>query len=82
MHKKKNNLTRDIIVTGSRCVALGVDSVVVPAGLCNHPAKRLVNQDHIDGLPISEQDWTHCIFCDKLNNCYYAGECEYKDASN
>lgn len=67
----------EIKVTGSNCYALGIDAKIVPKGLCGHPNKRSVNPEKLDGLPISERDWCHCVFCRDMKYCYFAGACEY-----
>lgn len=64
--------------TGNLSAALGVDAKVVPNGKCNHPNKREVRRERLDGLPISERDWTHCVFC-RGGECVFAGECEHRE---
>lgn len=66
------------LVTGNRSVALGIDAQVKPCGKCNHPNKREVRRELLDGLPISEGDWTHCLFC-WSGECVFAGECEHRE---
>ena len=70
----------EIKVTGSNCYALEIDAKIVPRGLCGHPNKRSVNPEKLDGLPISERDWTHCVFCvfGEKEYCTFAGECEHR----
>ena len=64
--------------TGNRSSAVGADVKVVPNGKCNHPNKREVTQEYLlDGLPIPEWAWTHCMFC-YGDECVYAGECEHR----
>jgi hypothetical protein len=69
---------KEILCSGARNVALGVDAKLVPAGLCGHPNKRPINPARLDGLPISERDWTHCIFYRDLKYCYFAGNCKHR----
>ena len=65
------------IATGARNYALGIDTIVIPIGKCMHLNRRTINKDRLDGLPISEQDWTHCIFYSESGECYFAGDCSY-----
>ena len=64
--------------TGHRCVALGVNSKIVASGTCGHPSKREIKLNRLDGLPISEQNWTHCIFCKGNKYCYFGGQCGHR----
>lgn len=68
----------EILVTGGCSYALGINAKLVTNGLCGHPNKRPINPDCLDGLPISERDWTHCVFCRDMEHCYFAGDCEYR----
>jgi hypothetical protein len=74
---KRENQSK-ILVTGSRCHALGANTKLATNGLCGHPNKRPINPNCLDGLPISERDWTHCIFCRDMKYCYFAGDCEHR----
>lgn len=73
----------NILVTGQRSYALGIDAKVIPAGICNHQRKREIDkqaiQDSIEfRIPVPENKWTHCIFYCK-GECMFAGCCEYKN---
>ena len=64
--------------SGRSSIVLGVDTKVIASGKCHHPHKRSVNKEYLkDGLPMPKFAWTHCIFC-RGENCFFAGECEYK----
>ena len=65
-------------VTGNRSVGLGIDAKIIPSGKCNHPEKRFVREEYLDGLPIPEHAWTHCIFCSKNSDCFFGGDCEHR----
>lgn len=68
--------------SGSRSIALGIDTKVVANGKCNHPNKRNVNEKYLkDGLPIPKFAWTHCVFC-RNDDCIFGGECEHRIKSN
>ena len=71
----------ELYTTGAHNVALGVDAKVKLCGSCNHPNKREVNRDCLNGLTISKRDWTHCVFY-RFGGCVYAGECEHKEDYN
>ena len=68
----------EILCSGHRNVALGINTKLATNGLCGHPNKRPVNPTRLDGLPISEQDWTHCVFCRDMKHCFFAGDCKYR----
>lgn len=72
------SLDDKLTVTGNRCVAAGIDTKIVPSGKCNHPEKRFVKEEYLDGLPIPEHAWTHCIFCNKDSDCFFTGECNHR----
>ena len=60
--------------TGSRNIALGVDTKVVPSGLCSNSNIIPLEEKLRDPLnPINR-----CIFCRDGIHCYFAGECKNK----
>lgn len=73
--------TKTYTATGSRCYAAGINSKITPSGFCTHPEKREVDRRFLDGLPISERHWTHCVFYrlddDGQHKCFFGGDCEY-----
>lgn len=69
----------EIMCSGTYSVALGINTKIATNGLCGHPNKRPINPNMLDGLPIPEFGWTHCIFCSEdMKHCYFAGECEHR----
>ena len=74
--KRKNQ--SEILVTGHNSHALDINTKLATNGLCGHQNKRPINPNCLDGLPISERDWAHCIFCRDMKYCYFAGNCEYR----
>lgn len=77
---KKNQSSKDERqACGARCEAIPSDAKIVPSGRCGHPDKRPVPEEIIlDGLPIPEHLWTHCVFCKGYGDCYFAGICNHK----
>lgn len=74
--------TKTYTATGSCCYAAGINSKITPSGFCTHPEKREVDRRFLDGLPISERHWTHCVFYridsdDGKYKCFFGGDCEY-----
>lgn len=69
-------MSNTTIATGQRSVALGINDIPRPTGICTNPvseelAKEIAKDPH---NPIRR-----CVFCKGENTCYFAGECENKE---
>ena len=72
---------KDILVTGHRSEAIGVNAFAIPTGICSEPVseelEEYIKKDKIGQLlnnPIH-----HCIFYNKSTNyCFFAGFCNKK----
>ena len=71
------NSKSERMATGSRSAALGINSKVTISGICRHPNRRHIDSSQLDGLPITESGWTHCIFYGNYDACYYGGNCDH-----
>ena len=78
-NEEQNQITTDKskICTGHNNYAIGIDAIKIPIGKCMHINRRTINKERLDGLPISERDWTHCIFYSEFGECFFAGNCPY-----
>ena len=75
---QNNTETSDCkVASGSRCIAAGVNSKITISGICRHPNRQHVDPNQLDGLPITERGWTHCIYYGKNEECYFGGHCEH-----
>ena len=65
--------TTTIMATGARSVALGVNDIPRPTGICTNPvSEELAKEIEKDPKnPINK-----CVFHKGYNLCYFGGECE------
>lgn len=77
--KNEPNIPKLIHVEGYDSKAIGKNDDIVLMGVCNHPQKRVIEEDYLkDNLSVSEFTWTHCIYCVD-GKYYYASNCQYKN---
>ena len=68
---KQNKPQEEILATGNRSVALGINDKVAAKGICDNP----IQLQHDPLSDLLNNPITKCVFC-KNGKCYYGGECE------
>lgn len=64
------------MASGTRSVALGINDIPKPTGICTNPVpERLAEKIKED----PDNPIKRCVFCQGIDMCYFAGECENKE---